>query len=126
MSKHDNTDFEIQFFEGVLKNRPQFAEALMALGELYTKKGLYKQGLDVDQKLSRLKPEDPIVLYNLACSYSLVQEIDKAFAAIKKAIRYGYTDIEYLQKDSDLMQLREDERFKKYITRIKKKIATAI
>ncbi len=117
----DNMDFEIRFYEGVLNKQPNFIEALMALGDLYTRKGEFAKGLIVDQKLARLRPEDPIVHYNLACSYSLLQDIDKAFEALQKAVEKGYCDVDYMLKDRDLANLRQDKRFKQYIEKLKSK-----
>jgi len=44
----------------------------MYLGNAYTENGMYAKGLLVDLKLSRLKPNDPLVHYNLARSYALL------------------------------------------------------
>ena len=57
-NKEDNSedlDFEIQFYQNVLKRKPDFIQALMVLGDLYTKKSLCKEGLAVDLKLAQLK-----------------------------------------------------------------------
>ena len=88
----DDVAFEIIFYNGLIQKNPNFIEALVALGDLYTKAGMYKEGLSVDEKLVQLKPNDPIVLYNLACSYSLLKDIDKALRAFKGAINCGYFD----------------------------------
>jgi tetratricopeptide (TPR) repeat protein len=117
----NDIDFEIQFYEGILKKRGDFLQALVALGDLYTKKGLYEKGLMIDQRLSRLKSDDPIVLYNLACSYSLVNKVDEAYEAIKRAIRCGYDDFSYLEQDSDLANLQKDSRFQRYFSKFKGK-----
>ena len=114
-------DFEIKFYEGILKNSPDFIEALIALGDLYTKKGFYKKGLKTDLRLARLRPEDPIVFYNLACDYSLLNQTSKALKVLKKAISLGYDDLNYLKKDKDLENLRRDERFEKLISLLKEK-----
>ena len=113
--------FEIAFYEAVLRNAPDFIEALIALGDLYTRKGWYAQGLAIDRKLSTLRPEDPFILYNLACSYSLVNDIPRSLATIKSAINLGYDHLEYLEKDPDLSNLRQDQRFKSYLARLRKK-----
>ncbi|MCK5179515.1 MAG: hypothetical protein KAR32_08285 [Candidatus Omnitrophica bacterium] len=113
--------FEIAFYNGLIQKNPNFVEALAALGDLYTRAGLHKEGLAVDEKLIQLKPDDPVVLYNLACSYSLLKDIDKAFRAFKKAINCGYFDFEHLEQDDDLSNLRKDRRFKRYLARIKEK-----
>lgn len=118
-------DFEIRFLEGILRHQPDFVEVLTTLGDFYTKKGLYEKGLLVDERLSLLQPNDPGVHFNLACSYSLLNEVDKAFRTIKKAIRLGYNHFEHLEHDADLINLRQDRRFVEYYTRLKKNLAAA-
>ena len=117
----EDVDFEIIFYNGLIAKNPNFVAALVALGDLYTKVGLYKEGLAVDEKLVQLKPDDPIILYNLSCSYSLLNEIDKAFRAFKKALHCGYSDFDHLEQDEDLSNLRKDRRFRKYLVRTKSK-----
>ena len=112
--KKENSVFEIEFLEGIVKRCPDFVEALTALGDLYTSVGRHADGLEIDKRLTRLRPQDAVVLYNLACSYSLLNDIDKAFWAIKRAIHFGYDDLEYLQQDDDLRNVFEDSRFKQY------------
>ena len=119
--KKEDVDFEIVFYNGLIRRNPNFIEALVALGDLYTKAGMYKEGLSVDEKLVQLRPDDPIVFYNLACSYSLVRDIDKALRAFKGAINRGYFDFEHLERDDDLSNLRKDRRFQRYLARIKEK-----
>jgi len=119
--KKEDIEFEITFYNGLIEKNPNFTEALIALAELYTKAGMYKEGLAVDEQLVRLKPTDPMVLYNLACSYSLMNDIDKAFRAIKKAVNCGYSDFSHLEKDDDLSNLLKDQRFQQYFSRLKNK-----
>ncbi|MFA5059448.1 MAG: hypothetical protein WC676_02350 [Candidatus Omnitrophota bacterium] len=119
--KQDNLDFEIAFYEGILKYSPNFTEALIALGDHYTKRGLYEKGLNVDERLAKLKPEDPLVFYNLACSYSLLGDIDKSLQSIEQAVKRGYKDFSYLEHDADLIKLRADDRFQQFLSKIKGK-----
>ena len=115
----ETMDFEIKFYEGLLAKNQDFLQALMALGDLYTKRGLYEKGLEVDRRLAKMKPEDPYVLYNLACSYSLVNNIDRSFQVMKLAIDCGYDDFSYLEQDQDLESLRKDERFINFLSQRK-------
>lgn len=115
----DDANFEIRFYEGILEKKPCFIEVLAALGDLYTRNGFYRQGMEMDERLYRLRPGDPVILYNLACSYSLLDDKDKAFRAIKQAIHCGYDDFEHLEADKDLDNLRADRRFTRYFERIK-------
>ena len=119
--KQEDIDFEITFYSGLIEKNPNFIAALIALGDLYTKAGLYGEGLEIDEKLVLLRPDDPVVLYNLACSYSLLEDIDKAFRTFKKAIHCGYHDFDHLEQDDDLDNLRKDRRFQQYLTRVKSK-----
>lgn len=118
--REDELDFQIRFYEDILKDKPDFIEALIAIGDLYTQRGMVEKGLEVDLRLSRLRPDDDGVLYNLACSYSLMREIDKAFGAMKLALECGYDDLNYLEVDDDLEHLRKDERFQEYFDRFRK------
>ncbi len=113
--------FEIGFFEGVVRRDPKAIEALQILGDAYTKNGHLKKGLAVDRRLARLCPGDPTVFYNLACSYSLLDEVEKALVALEKAVRLGYDDARWLVKDPDLKNLRQDRRFARLYARLSKK-----
>jgi tetratricopeptide (TPR) repeat protein len=115
-------NLEITFYEELVKTRPDFTEALTCLGNAYTKKGLFKKGLEIDLRLMQLKPDDPIVHYNLACSYSLLGEVDKSLESLKKAVLLGYDDFVYLVKDKDLEELRKDQRFNKFMEKVKKNL----
>ncbi len=111
-------DFEIRFYQGILGKAPDFTQALMVLGDLYTKKGWYEKGLEIDQKLSSLRPDDPLIQYNLACSYSLMNDLEASFESIKRAIRCGYDDFQYLWKDKDLANLIKTTRFRQFFKRL--------
>ncbi|MCX5680991.1 MAG: hypothetical protein NT079_01700 [Candidatus Omnitrophica bacterium] len=117
----EGVEFEIQFLEGVLRTSPNFIEALINLGDLYTKNGSYEKGLLVDLKLAALRPDDSMILYNLACSYSLVHDLEKSFEVMKSAIHKGYLDFDYLEKDDDLINLRQFPAFNSFFADTKTK-----
>ncbi|MDE2680606.1 MAG: hypothetical protein OSB29_04490 [Verrucomicrobiota bacterium] len=99
-------DIEIHFLEGVVKRDRRYVEALQLLGDDYTRRGRFEEGLKVDCRLARLCPDDPLVHYNLACSFSLTAEFRKAANALRKALHYGYRDFEFMKTDPDLEPLR--------------------
>ncbi len=106
-------DIEIGFLERVIQRDPRYVEALQALGADYTNRGKFDHGLEIDKQLSQLRPDDPMVLYNLACSYSLTKQMEPAAAALSQAIDHGYKDFKWLLKDPDLQNLRKHSLFKK-------------
>src|SRR5215467_74327 len=83
-------DVKIHFLEGIVERDPEYVEALQILGDHYTQRGKYDHSLKVDEQLSRLDPRNPLVFYNLACSYSLNCEFDLAAAALEQALSLGY------------------------------------
>ncbi len=124
-SSNNDIDFEIRFYESILKESPDFIETMIALADLYTKKGLHREGLELDERLSRMRPDDPVIFYNLACSYSLLNEQYAALNAIKRAIELGYDDFDHLYADKDLGNLMSDEEFRKYLKNIQKKLKSS-
>ena len=119
--KSNDLDFEISFLEGVLKHRPNYIDALAPLAEAYTRRGLFKKGLEIDKRLAFLCKEDPVVHYNLACSYALSGYNVKALASLKRAVRLGFQDFSHILKDSDLKMLREAAPFQKWFADLPQK-----
>ncbi len=114
----DDERFEIEFMEEVLSRDPCNEDALMLQGHTYTRRGDYEKGLAMDRRLVRLRPADPIVYYNLACSHALLRQLDDAFAALDRAAALGYRDVEHMAKDPDLANLRKDARFRRFMSRL--------
>ncbi len=117
----EDLDFQMVFFEGILRRRPDYVDVLTVLGEIYTKKGFYHKGLKVDKKLSVLRPDNPYVHYNLACSFSLLGDLSKSLQAIERALSLGYEDIAFMCKDPDLSNLRQDERFEALVEKARRR-----
>jgi tetratricopeptide (TPR) repeat protein len=113
-------DVKIQFMEGLVRRDPEYIEALQLLGDHYTQRGRFDQGLRVDEQLSRLEPHNPLVFYNLACSYSLVGEMDLAAKSLEKSLTLGYRDFKWLAKDPDLRTLRKHPLFRDIEAKIRK------
>ncbi|MSR64851.1 MAG: hypothetical protein EXS18_03620 [Verrucomicrobiae bacterium] len=102
----DDVALETSFFEGLVRRDPTYLEALQFLGECYSKQGNCRKALRVDQQLARLCPEAPMVQYNLACSYSLLNKLPESLVALKQAIDLGFDDFSWLSQDPDLANLR--------------------
>ena len=107
---------EIQFYEGVLREKPNHIDALKVLGNLYTQNRQYDQGLMLDLKLKKPLPQDPVVNYNLACSYALLGRAEQALNALREAILFGYADYRHMTEDPDLKSLHDLHEFQKIIS----------
>lgn len=110
-AKQKDETIELALFQKLEKRLPNDTEILQVLAELYTKNKLYKVGLAVDLRLTKLDPQNGMVWYNLGCSFALNEQTDEAFEALSKAIEYGYDDYEWMKNDSDLDGLRDDKRY---------------
>lgn len=108
-------EFEIHFYEKLLRAYPDFVDVLVPLGDAYTRRGLYDKGLQIDVRLTQLRPEDALAWYNLACSYSLLNRIDEACEALRQAAALGYRDVDYVQKDPDLLNLRRSPKYRQLL-----------
>jgi len=103
--------FETAFLEGILERDPCHEEALQALGYLYTAHGKYAKGLEMDLRLIRLRPDNATVFYDLACSYSRLGDLDRAFEALERSLRLGFCKLETMDDDPDLENVRSDPRY---------------
>lgn len=112
-------DIEIGFLEGLVRRDADYLEALQVLGDDYTRRGRFPDGLKIDEKIVKMRPGDPMAHYNLACSYSLTRRTDLAALELDTALRLGYRDFKWLAEDPDLENLRRDPVFKQIRAKIK-------
>lgn len=112
LAERPQVDFELDFFDALLRRVPDFADVLRAQASNLTAKGLLKEGLKVDQQLVGLRPRDPTAHYNLACRYALLKQPDLALTTLRKAVELGYRDFRYMIQDRDLDSVRKDPRFR--------------
>jgi len=107
--------FEVGLSRAVLESNPQDVRALEMLGQALTRAGRHDEALEADLRLAGLRPKDPVAFYNLACSYSHLENLDAAFDALHRAFDLGYRDYRHLLRDPDLENVRKDRRFKRLL-----------
>jgi Flp pilus assembly protein TadD len=112
------TEFMLGFLRTGAERDPRNLVALSELGHLLTRLGRHDEGLDVDRKLVRLDPDNPVVHYNMACSLSLTGEADAAVGSLERAVELGYDDAEHLVADEDLTGVRDEPRFQEIVRRL--------
>jgi tetratricopeptide (TPR) repeat protein len=113
-------DTRIEFMEGIVRRDPNYVDALQLLGDHYTQRGRFTEGLNVDERLARLDPENALVFYNLACSYSLTDQFDRAALALEKALGLGYRDFAWLARDPDLKKFRQQPAYAEIKAKIRR------
>jgi Flp pilus assembly protein TadD len=110
-------EFEIRISRAASQADPRHHKALEMLGQALTRVGRHQEALEADLRVTGLKPKDAVAYYNLACSYSNLEEVDAAFEALHRAFDLGYNDYRHLLRDPDLVNLRKDRRFKTLLNR---------
>lgn len=118
MSKRENYDFELGFFEQVRKRMPSDVRVVSILAHLYTQTGRIDEGLKMDRKLARLQPDDPTTHYNLACSLALKGRKADAVKALRTAITLGYEDFPWMRHDPDLVGLEDYAPFQALVEEV--------
>ena len=111
MSRPVRHEFEIQFFESVLRRSPRDTDIIEILGGLYTKNGRIDDGLKMDRKLVRLLPESATAHYNLACSLALKKRKAEALRLLVRAVELGYKDVDWMMQDPDLEVMKKSPAF---------------
>ena len=117
-SVHD-PEFDIQFFESVLRRNRDYTAVIEILAGLYTKQGRVADGLRMDRRLVKLQPNNPTAHYNLACSLALINRNSAALRALRHAIELGYRDLDWMQQDPDLDALKNRPEFVALLEQLK-------
>lgn len=85
-------------------------------GNALKAKGKFEEAITDYKKAIELNDKTPNVLYNLACTYSLIKRIPEACASLQKAIDRGYGDWDKMKNDHDLDYLRGSECYRKMMS----------
>jgi hypothetical protein len=82
----------------------------------------YKTSTDYFAKAIKVKPESKNNFYDAACAASLANDKKNSLKWLETTINNGYDDLNHINTDSDLDNVRNDKKFKKIIANLKKKI----
>ncbi|MGQ0637261.1 MAG: TPR end-of-group domain-containing protein [Planctomycetaceae bacterium] len=124
LQKRPQLDFEIEFYERILSRDPNYLEVLLQLGDLFARKGCDRRALQVDLRLSQLRPRDARVFYNLACSHAVLRHKVEALASLQRAVSLGYDDVDHLSSDPDLESLHGEPEYRRIVARLESLQAT--
>jgi serine/threonine protein kinase/Flp pilus assembly protein TadD len=65
-----------------------------------------------------LGPEEPLILYNIACVYSLLGQTEKALDCLEQAVKHGFGQKEWIDNDSDLTPLHGEGRYQELLKKL--------
>jgi len=102
----------LEVIERRLKASPDDTRALSFGSINLLEDGQTEKGMEWLKRAQNALPDDALNLYNIACVYSSVGEIDDALDCLEKSIRKGMAEVDWMKNDSDLDNLRDHPRFK--------------
>jgi tetratricopeptide (TPR) repeat protein len=101
-----------------LELHPDDARALYLGAAGLTNIGERQKALDWTRRALAIEPDDPGVLYNVSCNYSLLGRPEEAIECLEKAIANGFGFKQWIEHDSDLDTLRDNPRFQTLLKRL--------
>ena len=94
-----------------LELNPDDARASNMAGVAYATLGESAKALEFAERSLTIDPEDPMLLYNVACMYSALGREDDAIGCLERAVDKGFGHKEWIDHDPDLKPLRNHPRF---------------
>jgi tetratricopeptide (TPR) repeat protein len=92
---------------------PHWERSAPALGYFATKE--YDKAHEALMEVHEEFPDDPTVLFNLACAESLLGRPDEAIKHLEQSIANDKSFRELAKTDTDFDPIREDERFRELV-----------
>jgi tetratricopeptide (TPR) repeat protein len=89
-----------------------FAKTYYEMGNAYMDRKDFKTAIE-SYKMSETMSYEPIslVLYNMACAYSMLQDGENSLKYLQLSIENGYTNLDHIMSDEDLTFVRNNDRF---------------
>ncbi len=98
-------------YEKYLSKHPDDARAHMFFAVDLVQTGNKEKAKTEAAKALELSPGDPLMQYNAACFYSQMNEKKLALESLKRTIESGFGEFEWLRRDSDLDNIRNEPEF---------------
>jgi TolB-like protein/Flp pilus assembly protein TadD len=102
----------VRIAEERLRFSPDDTRALYMAANALVELGEKDRALEWAGRARRLEPDDPMVLYNLACIYSLAGEVEQALDCLEACLRHGFTFRGWAEQDSNLDAIRAHPRYR--------------
>ncbi len=104
-------DLQSKALERQLEVVPEDVRARVLLATNLAAVGKKDEAMRHVQMAVVLRPDDGNTLYNAACVYGVLGEKEPAMEMVRKALKAGYANLEWMRRDSDLQCLHGDPEF---------------
>ncbi|MBS4029339.1 MAG: tetratricopeptide repeat protein, partial [Ignavibacteriales bacterium] len=97
-----------------------YEEFYMLLGIVKARIGDKESALKIIQKSIKDAPENPQVQYQIAATYSILNDIPNAIKYLRKAVSLGYRQSDWVATDPDFENLHKTKEFQALLISMKK------
>ncbi len=104
---------EVAIFEEHLKKVPEDARVRVLLAGDYAMQGRMDDAKREADMAMALRPDDTMILYNIACAFCAMNNPVDAMAALKKSWEGGNINATWVRQDPDLAILHGDPEFER-------------
>jgi len=101
----------MKLIEQRLDLNPDDARAYNLGATTLAKLGNIPRALEFAAKSLSIAPDDPLVLYNVACLYALTDKREEALGYLERAVTNGFGHKQSMANDPDLDSIRKTPRF---------------
>jgi serine/threonine protein kinase/Tfp pilus assembly protein PilF len=108
----------LKLMEGSLELNPDDARAANLAAGVFAALGEEENAIKYGERSLAIDPEDPMLLYNVACMYSSLARTDQAISCLERAVDKGFGHREWIDNDPDLEPLRSNPRYQSIVDAI--------
>ena len=101
----------MKLMEERLELNPDDARACNLVSTKYAMLGDSERAVQFAERSLSIDPEDPMLLYNVACTYARLEMHGDAMRCLEGAVDKGFGHREWIDHDPDLNSLRDNPRF---------------
>ena len=110
---HNRVQQRIQILEAHLRKLPEDARGHTLLANDYVQMKRTEEAVREANLAMALRPNDAIVLYNVACTFGQLGRKPESLGALKKAWEAGFKDPSWARRDPDLSLLHGEPEFER-------------
>ena len=101
-----------------LKLNPEDARAVYMAANGLAALGEQERAREWAQRALVMEPDEPMLLYNAGCIYSLLGSVEEAIDCLERGVRNGLTQKGWLEHDSNLDLVRSHPRFQELLRQL--------
>jgi adenylate cyclase len=101
----------LQVYPRYLAQHPDDLYRRMAFAVTFAKAGQFERAKVEGAQVLELSGDDPVLMYYGACLYSRLRENKLAVEWLKNAVKSGYQNYEWIKRDPDFENIRNEQGF---------------